>query len=170
MRGSRTKPGEGAKPDDLPRPDELSNRDGCSTGGVIGYSLQGGWETMKTATRLLILGLALGGGMIATTGAFAADTLLENAFALVIQKAKHDIVVVDPGKKIIADTIAANVGTVFKEDTGNEVGMTLKDGKPRIFVEKSKDYPQGLQQEVLAVKDKAGTIVGAVVVSLDILK
>ena len=125
---------------------------------------------MKTATRLLILGLALGSFMTGTTGALAADTLLENAFALVIAKAKHDIVVVDTGKKIVADTIAANVGTPFTEDTGNEVGMTLKDGKPRIFVEKSKDYPQGLRQEVLAVKDKAGTIVGAVVVSLDLLK
>jgi len=44
-------------------------------------------------------------------------------------KEKRAIVVVDKNKKILADVKARNVGTIFKHDTKNEVGQTIKDGK-----------------------------------------
>jgi len=125
---------------------------------------------MKTVTALLSA-IAIGSAItLGVPTANAQNVLMENALAEIIKKARHDIVVIDTDKKIVADTIVANVGTKFTDDSGNEVGLTLKDGKPRLFLEKSKDYPQGLQQEVLAVKDKAGKIIGAVVVSRDVLK
>jgi len=126
---------------------------------------------MKTANQVLIAGVTGCVAMAAiASGAFAPDTLKEGALDAVIQKALHDIVVTDTSKKIVADTIASNVGTVFSEDAGNEVGQTLKDGKPRTFTEKGKDYPQGLKQEVFAVKDKTGKNIGAVIVSADLIK
>jgi hypothetical protein len=111
--------------------------------------------------------LAMG---IATSGASAQDALKAAALQHVIQNSQHDIVVIDTNLKVVADTIAANVGTVFAEDAGKEVAQTIKDGQPRTFVEKGKDYPQGLRQRVFAIKDGTGKIVGAVVVSADLIK
>jgi hypothetical protein len=120
---------------------------------------------MHALTRASIAGvtvcLAMG---IATSGASAQDVLKAAALQHVIQNSQHDIVVIDTNLKVVADTIAANVGTVFAEDAGKEVGQ------PRTFVEKGKDYPQGLRQRVFAIKDGTGKIVGAVVVSADLIK
>lgn len=77
----------------------------------------------------------------------------------------RDVVVVDKDKVILADTIPANVGDVYAEDKGGEVGKTMFDGVPREFLEKSMDYPNGISQTVVQIKDKSGTIVGALIVS-----
>jgi hypothetical protein len=126
---------------------------------------------MHVLTRIMIAGatgcLALG---IAAASASAQDALKLAALELIIRNSQHDIVVIDTNLKIVSDTIAANVGTAFAEDPGKEIAQTIKDGQPRTFVEKGKDYPQGLRQRVFAVKDGAGKIVGAVVVSADLIK
>lgn len=77
----------------------------------------------------------------------------------------RDIVVVDKDKVILADTISANVGEVFAEDKNGEIGKTMFDGVPRTFLEKSTDYPDGINQTVVQIKDKSGTIVGAFIIS-----
>ncbi|MBI4762805.1 MAG: diguanylate cyclase [Chloroflexota bacterium] len=75
----------------------------------------------------------------------------------------HDIVVVNKRKQVLADTIATNVGEIFDHDPGNEVGKTIADGNPRIFVETSIDYPGGISQLVVPLKLENGEIVGAVI-------
>lgn len=77
----------------------------------------------------------------------------------------RDIVVVDKDKVILADTISANIGEVYAEDKGGEIGKTMFDGVPRSFLEKSTDYPNGINQTVVQIKDKSGTIVGAFIIS-----
>lgn len=77
----------------------------------------------------------------------------------------RDVVVVDKDKVILADTIPGNIGDVYAEDKAGEVGKTMFDGVPREFLEKSMDYPNGINQTVVQVKDKSGTIVGAVIIS-----
>ncbi len=75
----------------------------------------------------------------------------------------RDIVVVDPGKRILADAIPENVGTVFDHDTGNQIGRTIADGRPRVFVETSVDYPEGIRQVVVPVIDAQSSTLGAIV-------
>ncbi len=77
----------------------------------------------------------------------------------------RDIVVLDVQKNILADTISAEIGKKFAEDKGNEVSRTIDDGKARSFMEKSTGYPQGISQTVVPLKDTAGVIVGAVIMS-----
>lgn len=76
---------------------------------------------------------------------------------------KLDLVVVDRNKKILADAISHNVGTIFNHAQGNEVGQTIKDGVTRRFIEKSPDYPEGIKQLVIPLKSEQGEILGAVV-------
>jgi len=82
----------------------------------------------------------------------------------------RDVVVVDTNKKILADTVGGNVGKTFMEDTEGQVANTIKDGMTRGFVETSKDYPKGLNQVVVALKESGGKIVGAVILSSDLLQ
>ena len=76
---------------------------------------------------------------------------------------RRDIVVVDRGKKIIADAVPEEIGTEFRHDKGNEVAATIADGRPRTFLETSKAYPQGIRQIVLPLNGEADRRVGAVV-------
>ncbi|WP_250007710.1 EAL domain-containing protein [Actinoplanes sp. M2I2] len=76
---------------------------------------------------------------------------------------ERDVVVVDAQQRILADAIPANVGTVFDHDTGNEVGRTIADGRPRVFVETSADYPDGIRQVVVPVVDGSAVTLGAVI-------
>ncbi|WP_250037171.1 putative bifunctional diguanylate cyclase/phosphodiesterase [Paractinoplanes maris] len=75
----------------------------------------------------------------------------------------RDVVVVDTGKRILADAIPENVGTVFDHDTGNEIGRTIADGRSRVFVETSEDYPEGIRQVVVPVLGENDVTLGAVV-------
>lgn len=77
----------------------------------------------------------------------------------------RDIVVVDKSKKILADTVPANNGKAYMFDANNEINMTITDGKTRIFEEKSTDYPNGLAQVVVPVKNAVGDITGVVLIS-----
>jgi hypothetical protein len=77
----------------------------------------------------------------------------------------RDVVVLDKNKVIIADTVSANTGNTYTEDTNGEVNKTIFDGEPRTFLEKSIDYPDGIKQTVIQLKDSKGTIIGALIVS-----
>lgn len=96
--------------------------------------------------------------------------MLKNAAELqvyvetVSKQTGRDIVIVDSKKKILADTFAANVGQMYGEDKDSEVVKTIADGQARSFVEKSVDYPSGVEENVISFKDH-GTVVGAVIIS-----
>lgn len=75
----------------------------------------------------------------------------------------HDIVVVDKDKNILWDAIEANIGTTYVHDLENEVGMTIKDGVARAFIEKSVDYPQGIRELVVPIRTRDGSNAGAVI-------
>jgi diguanylate cyclase (GGDEF)-like protein len=74
---------------------------------------------------------------------------------------RRDIVVVDAHGRILADVIGANRGPAF--DLGGEVAATIRDGRPRTFVERSPDHPQGILQVVVPLRTGQGATVGAVV-------
>jgi hypothetical protein len=59
---------------------------------------------------------------------------------------QRDVEVVDLDKRIRADAVLENVGTILTHDMGNEVGLTMQDGQVRTFVEINSDYPQGIRQ------------------------
>ncbi len=81
-------------------------------------------------------------------------------------KAVHrDIVVMDTHEKILADTIATNRGSAYSYDKGQSITMSLKDGIMRDFVETSPDYPQGLVEVVVPIKDASNNVLGVVLVS-----
>ncbi|MBU2666841.1 EAL domain-containing protein [Actinoplanes bogorensis] len=75
----------------------------------------------------------------------------------------RDIVVVDTRKMILADAVPQNIGLPFDHDTGNQVGRTIADGRSRVFVETSVDYPEGIQQVVVPVIGAGGVTEGAVI-------
>lgn len=100
---------------------------------------------------------------------FESQKALEMYVYAYSAQTRRDIVIVDATKKILADTIGQNIGTIYSEDSGEEVSDTLKDGSVRIFIEKGNDYPGGIQQTVVAIKDSTETIRGAVIVSQPLL-
>lgn len=89
---------------------------------------------------------------------------LQNYVTALSKLTNRDIVVMDKGEMILADTMSGNVGKVytFSSDADRE---TLKDGLPRRFTEVSKDYPSGIDEVVVPIKDATGTIVGALIMS-----
>ena len=90
---------------------------------------------------------------------------LQGYIASLSKQLNRDIVVVDKSEKILADTVSANVGTVYSFDRGKEVKMTIEDGQIRKFEEKSADYPNGLIEVVVPIKNAKGDITGAVLIS-----
>ena len=78
---------------------------------------------------------------------------------------QRDIVIVDTSKKILADTVSANVGKTYAEDRNNEIKNTMGYSLPRDFVEQSIDYPSGVAETVVALKDAHGATLGAIVIS-----
>ncbi|GIE82896.1 hypothetical protein Aph02nite_88460 [Actinoplanes philippinensis] len=75
----------------------------------------------------------------------------------------RDVVVVDALQYVLGDVIREHIGTVFDEDRGDEVGRTIEDGRSRVFVEKSEDYPDGIMQVVVPMHNRAGIRIGAVI-------
>lgn len=90
---------------------------------------------------------------------------LQNYVATVSKTLKRDVVVIDANKKILADTLPANQGTNYSYDQNGEIRQTLKDGISRSFWEKSTDYPTGLSEVVVPMKNANNQIIGAVIVS-----
>ena len=78
------------------------------------------------------------------------------------KKTGKDFEVVNANEVIIADVNTEDVGNVLGHDTGNEVGLVIRTGKPQTFVEVSKDYPAGINLIAVPMKHE-GKIVGAVI-------
>lgn len=93
-----------------------------------------------------------------------AETL-QNYVATLSKELKRDVVVVDVTQKVLADSIAANRGSKYSYDKEDEVGLTIKDGISRSFVEVSPDYPNGISEVVVPMKNANNEIIGAVIVS-----
>src|SRR5215216_3549512 len=77
---------------------------------------------------------------------------------------QRDIEVVDLNKHILADAILKDIGMVLDSDPENEVGLTMRDGQVRTFVETGPDYPQGIRQLVTPLKNEDGKIIGAIII------
>lgn len=90
---------------------------------------------------------------------------LQSYVTALSNQTKRDIVIVDNNKQILADTIPANVGQKYMEDKKKEVLTTIAGGLVHVFVEKSKDYPQGINQTVIPMKNITGNIIGAIIIS-----
>jgi diguanylate cyclase (GGDEF)-like protein/PAS domain S-box-containing protein len=76
---------------------------------------------------------------------------------------ERDIVVVNTNERILADAVPENVGTVFDHDTGGEVAATVRDLRPRTFIEVSSDYPDGIRQVVVPLVVESGDTIGAII-------
>ena len=106
------------------------------------------------------------GAIIAVSvGQYVPASDLQNYVSELSKDLNRDIVVLDRNDKILADSIVANKGTIYAANTTGEIRQTLSDGKLRTFEERSKDYPNGLTQVVLPVKNSAGEITGVVLIS-----
>ncbi len=76
----------------------------------------------------------------------------------------RDLEVVDRQRQILADAVPEDVGeTLAMGEGGAQVQLTLQDGKPRTFLEKSDDYPLGIKLIAVPLKDDLHTTVGAVI-------
>lgn len=96
---------------------------------------------------------------------YTQPDILQNYVTTLSKELKRDIVVVDKSQKVLADTIATNNGSTYTYDKEDEVGLTIKDGIARSFLEKSPDYPNGISEVVVAMKNANGDTLGAVIVS-----
>lgn len=132
-------------------------------------------DSQKTAMNYKSADSVEDAGMIAATivSVPVNDPLINQPAALqsyiqaLSKQTGRDIVVIDTNKKILADTIPVNVGTIYvgEESNSNQVSKTIADGQPRDFVEKSADYPNGIAQTVITFKDLNGTPMGAIILS-----
>ena len=104
----------------------------------------------------------------------AATTLpasdLQNYVSTLSKTLNRDIVVMDQTKKILADTVVANIGTIYDFDKNDEIKMTITDGQYRSFEERSTDYPSGVLEIVVPMKNGKGEITGVVLVSNSLIK
>jgi PAS domain S-box-containing protein len=75
----------------------------------------------------------------------------------------RDVVLMDSDQVILADAIPSEIGKIFANDPGDEVGATIKDRQVRTFVEVSQAYPAGIKQIVVPVEGESGQVIGAVV-------
>jgi hypothetical protein len=80
-------------------------------------------------------------------------------------KTLRDIVILDTNRKILADTISSNIGKKYSEDKNGEITKTIGDSIPRNFMETSSDYPNGISETVVPLKDNHGATVGAIIMS-----
>ena len=105
------------------------------------------------------------GVIIAQSVSDIPPTGLQSYVTNLSKQLKRDIVVVDKSEKILADTIPANNGKTYGFDSENEVKMTVEDGQTRSFEEKSVDYPNGILEIVVPVKNAKDDTTGAVIIS-----
>lgn len=89
---------------------------------------------------------------------------LQKYISLLSSQTGRDIVILDKNNKILADTVPANIGNTYFFDEGI-IAKTLFDGIPRSFIEKSADYPDGITETVVQMKDANGTIIGTLLIS-----
>jgi len=89
---------------------------------------------------------------------------LQTLVSLLSKQTGRDIVVEDTHQIILADTIPSNGGKLYTYGANLDL-QTMKDGNARRFTEKSTDYPNGIDEVVVAAKDASGMTIGAVIMS-----
>lgn len=78
--------------------------------------------------------------------------------ARLAQLYQRDVVIVDRLKRGVADADEAEIGKIYSEDPGNEVGLTIRDGQIRTFTETNAQHPVGAEQIVVPLRaDQAKT-------------
>jgi diguanylate cyclase (GGDEF)-like protein/PAS domain S-box-containing protein len=76
----------------------------------------------------------------------------------------RDIVVLDTGKRILADAEPVDNGTIYNWDRGDEVRLTILDQKAREFIEHSDDSgTAGIREVVVPLIDGNDVTLGAVI-------
>ncbi|SRR5579883_730181 len=88
---------------------------------------------------------------------------LQKSVQTIHQELHLDMEILDRNKIILADVVARDIGTRLNQDVNNEVGKTILDGRPRTYLEKSLEYPNGIYQIVIPFKTSQGKMIGAVV-------
>lgn len=129
--------------------------------------LQEGIQKLQIANAIedgQMLALTITTTNAGSTPLIKVPSSLQKYVSLLSSKTGRDIVVLDKNNKILADTVPANVGTTYAFDEGL-IAKTLFDGVPRSFLEKSTDYPDGITETVVQVKDANGTIIGTLLIS-----
>lgn len=89
---------------------------------------------------------------------------MQKVVSLLSHQTGRDIVVEDMHQTILADTIVGNDGKMYTFAQNADL-QTMKDGRVRRFMGRSSDYPNGLDEVIVPVKDSTGATVGAVVMS-----
>jgi diguanylate cyclase (GGDEF)-like protein len=110
-------------------------------------------------TRLQIVEIdrtaALQAAYVARSMAYAASTQSQSLQRYVEGMGQIDHLgafIVDESRRVVADVNQGEVGTLYKEDAGGEIGRTLKDGITRIFVERNAMHPDGASQVVVPLR------------------
>jgi len=75
----------------------------------------------------------------------------------------RDVVLMDTNQLVLADADPSEIGNLFTQDPGDEVGATIKDRRVRTFVESGKHHPEGIKQIVVPVEGESGQVIGAVI-------
>ena len=129
---------------------------------VRGYTTSTMWMNMQNRPNTQINDYGL---IIAASSQQVPAVDLQTYVSWVSKDLRRDIVVLDSSKKVLADTVASNKGTTYNFDSNNEVKQTMADGIARGFQETSQDYPNGVSEVVVPVRNSKGVIVGAVLIS-----
>jgi diguanylate cyclase (GGDEF)-like protein len=139
--------------------------DACVVAAFVGVAITIHFRTLERAAQLEA-------GHVAE---LIADAAMENS---VIKRSlqeyvlrlnamrRRDVTIVDAAKTAVADTGGDGIGSTYRNDTGNEVGQTLADGRMRTFIERNEAHPDGAYQIVVALRPAASVNmapVGAVI-------
>ncbi len=119
-------------------------------------------QTIEDASRLEARNLASSVALEASN----RERDLQRYVASLDELYKRDLFIVDTRRVTIGDILSQEVGTIYQEDRGGEVALTMRDGQPRTFVERSAQHPDGAKQMVVPVRSSAAKnapILGAVV-------
>jgi diguanylate cyclase (GGDEF)-like protein len=144
----------------------------CFVAAFVGFAIAIHFETVKRAAQLEAEHVA----------ELIADAVIENNsvrprlqeyVARLNSLRKRDVVIVDTGKKGLADANPDEVGKTYDHDPGNEVAKTISDGQTRTFIEKNNAHPDGAHQIVIPLRQTASNfskgIIGAVILEYTLM-
>ena len=97
---------------------------------------------------------------------FQADTDLSHPLTADVVRRLHqslggDYQIVDPAKRIVADAVSAEVGTIAP-DPGGALGAVMRAGRPRTYIEPAPGHLPGIRQIAVPIKSASGSVLGAV--------
>ncbi|MBI5044777.1 MAG: hypothetical protein HZC02_02525 [Candidatus Levybacteria bacterium] len=101
-----------------------------------------------------------------TNPLFDNQTQLQSYVRSFGESFKRLVIVTDMNKRIVADSSGKQVGSIYKFDRKEEVEKTLKDGKPRGYLQKKNNDMPEMLVVVLAMRDRDSVIQGAIIFSV----